>query len=88
MKHCSKQFADYFKVINNPGDSFFFQIDEDVLLFNEHYLRGEFQIMFDELNSEILRTDLLTFINQLRNGASPGPDWLSNEFFKNRYRKP
>ena len=66
MKHSisSKQFADYFKAINDPGDRFF-QIDEDVLFFNEHYLRGEFQIMFDELNNEILRTELLTAINQL-----------------------
>ena len=84
MKHSisSKQFADYFKAINDPGNRFF-QIDEDVLFFNEQYLRGEFQIMFDELNNEILRTELLTAINQLRNGASPGPDLLLNEFFKN-----
>ena len=84
MKHSisSKQFADYFKAINDPGDSFF-QIDEDILFFNERYVRGEFQIMFDELNGEILRTELLTAIKQLRNGASSGPDLLLNEFFKN-----
>ena len=77
MKHSisSKQFADYFKAINDPGDMFF-QIDEDILFFNERYVRGEFQIMFDELNSEILRTELLTAIKQLRNGASSGPDLL------------
>ena len=39
--------------------------------------------MFDELNSEILRTELLTAIKQLRNGARSGPDLLLNEFFKN-----
>ena len=39
--------------------------------------------MFDELNNEILRTELLTAINHLRDGASPGPDLLLNEFFKN-----
>ena len=60
----------------------FFQIDEDILFFNERYVRGEFQIMFDELNGEILRTELLTAIKQLRNGASSGPDLLLNEFFK------
>ena len=67
MKHSisSKQFADYFKAINDPGDRFF-QIDEDILFFNEQYVRGEFQIMFDELNGEILRTELLTAIKQLR----------------------
>ena len=85
MKHSisSKQFADLFKAINDPGNRFF-QIDEDVLFFNEQYLRWEFQIMFDELNNEILRTELLTAINQLRNGASPGPDLLLNEFFQKR----
>ena len=39
--------------------------------------------MFDELNTEILKTELLTAIKQLRNGASSGPDLLINEFFKN-----
>ena len=39
--------------------------------------------MFDELNMEILRTELLTVIKQLRNGASSGPVLLFNEFFKN-----
>ena len=38
--------------------------------------------MFDELNGEILRTELLTAIKQLRNGASSGPDLLLNECFK------
>ena len=53
------------------------------MFFSEQYVRGEFQIMFDELNSEILRTELLAAINLLRNGASPGPDFLLNDFFKN-----
>ena len=56
MEHSisSKQFAVYFKAINDLGDSFFFffQIDEDIMFFNERYVRREFQIMFDELNSE------------------------------------
>ena len=33
-------FADYFKAINDPNDRFF-QPDEDVLLFNERYLKGQ-----------------------------------------------
>ena len=37
-----------------------------------------------ELNSEILRTELLTAIKQLQNGASSGPDLLLNEFFQKR----
>ena len=66
---------------------FFFQIDEDILFFNERCIRGEFQIMFDELNSEKLRTELLTTIKQLRNGASSGPDLLLNEFFKKKKKR-
>ena len=47
------------------------------------YIRGEFQIMFDELNTVILKTELITAIKQLRNGTSSGPDILLNVFFKN-----
>ena len=74
----SKQFADYFKAIKDPGDRFF----TDWRGYFIFYVRGEFQIMFDELNSGILRNELLTAIKQLRNGASSGPDLLLNEFFK------
>ena len=77
----SKQFADYFKAVNDPSDRFY-QVDEDILFFNGRYVRGEFQIIFDELNREILKTELITAIKQLRNGASSGPDLLLNEFSK------
>ena len=77
-----KQFADYFKALNDPSDRVY-QVDEDIMFFNERYVRGEIQIMFDELNREILKTELITAIKQLRNGASSGPDLLLNEFFKN-----
>ena len=50
--------------------------------YNERYVRGEYQIMFDELNTDILNDEILTAIKQLRNGASSGPDMLLNEFFK------
>ena len=78
----AKQFAEYFKAINDPGDRFF-QVDEDILFYNERYVRGEFQIIFDELNCEIQTNELLSAIKQLRNGASAGPDLVLNEFFKN-----
>lgn len=51
-------FAEYFKAINDPDDVFF-QADEDAVLFNERYVKGEFQVMFDELNiviSEVLNS--------------------------------
>jgi len=37
----------YFKAVNNPDDPFF-KPDEDVLYFNERFVRDEFQTMFNE----------------------------------------
>ena len=74
-------FADYFKAINDPNDHFF-QPDEDVLLFNDRYLRGELQVMFNELNVDITESEILKGIQQLNVGKSGGPDFLLNEFFK------
>lgn len=48
----SKRFSGYFQAINNPSDTFY-QADEDILLF-----KGEFQVMFDELNTEISRNEI------------------------------
>lgn len=36
----SQHFADYFKAINNP-ESRFFQVDEDILYYNDRYKTGE-----------------------------------------------
>ena len=83
MKHSisSKKFADYFKAINDP-EGRYYQVDDDILFYNERHVRGEYQIMFDELNTDILNDEILTAIKQLRNGASSGPDMFLNEFFK------
>ena len=43
------QFSEYFQSINDPKD-IFYQAYEDILFFNERYLRGEIQTMFEELN--------------------------------------
>ena len=40
-------FVQYFNAVNNTEDQFY-QADEDVLEFNERYLDGELQIMFDQ----------------------------------------
>ena len=60
-------FADYFKAINNPNDVFF-QPVEDALIFNERYVNGEFQVMFDELNENLSESEILKAINQLKLG--------------------
>ena len=82
MSISSSRFADNFQAINNPTDHFY-QADEDVVFFNDRYINGEFQIMFEELNGEISYLEIQKAVKQLRNGASAGPDLFLNEFFKN-----
>ena len=82
MSISSSRFADYFQAINNPTDHFY-QADEDVVFFNDRYINGEFQIMFEELNGEISYLEIQKAVKQLRNGASAGPDLFLNGFFKN-----
>ena len=74
-------FAEYFKAINNPASQFY-QPDVDVLFFNERYLNGELQVMFEELNIEISNNEILKACNELHCGKAGGPDLVINEFFK------
>ena len=74
-------FEEYFRAINNP-DSVFFQPDDDAIDFNERYLNGELQIMFDELNDEISCAEIFKACRELDIGKSGGPDFVLNEFFK------
>ena len=39
------QFSEHFQKLNGPNDRFY-QADEDILFFNEQYMRGEIQTMF------------------------------------------
>ena len=75
-------FEKYFKSINNPSDTFF-SPDEDVLHFIERYEKDEFNIMFDELNTEISNEEIHRAIKQLKNNRSAGPDLILNEFLIN-----
>ena len=79
-KISTDNFARYFKSINDP-DSVFFQPDEEVVLFNERYIKGEFQCMFDELNVNIQMNEVLKACKELKTGKSSGPDLMLNEFF-------
>ena len=66
-------FENYFKAVNNPDDPFyFFQPDEDILYFNERFLKSETQIMFDELNGIITVEKIRRSINQLKMVGSVG----------------
>ena len=73
-------FEQYFKAVNNPQDPFYTP-DEDILFFNERYESNEFNIMFEELNVNLSREEILKSINQLKTNKSRGPDRLINEFF-------
>ena len=80
--HClSFYFSEYFQSISDPNDRFY-QADEDVLFFNERYLKGEIQIMFDELNVTTSLEKIRNGIKQLRNGPSAVPDLMLKEFLK------
>ena len=45
-------FKEYFKAVNNPEDPFF-QVDEDIVYFNERFVRDEFQVMFHERDTDV-----------------------------------
>ena len=77
----SQSFADFFKAINNP-DSIYFQPDDDILYFNQHYLNGELGVMFEELNVQISMQEIRKAARLLKNGKSSGPDLFLNEFLK------
>ena len=38
-------FERYFKAVNNP-DSDFYVVDKEIILSNDHYIRGELDVMF------------------------------------------
>ena len=77
----SEEFEVYFKGLSHP-DHPFYVADDDIKQCNEQYERGEFQIVFEELNIPIEMEELRKVFKQLRNGARAGPDLLLNEFFK------
>ena len=82
VKSANKQlsrFEQYFKAINNPMDPFL-SPDEDVLYFNEHCEKDEFNIMFDELNLDFSSDEIIKSINQLKTNKFGGPDKIINEF--------
>ena len=74
-------FAEYFKAVNNPMSQFY-QPDEDVVYFNDKYVNGELQEMFEELNLKISRTEVFKACKELHCGKAGGPDLVINEFFK------
>lgn len=60
----TKDFADYFRAINDP-ESVFFQPDDDVIEFNENYLNEEIKKMFSELDVNITESETEKAVNEL-----------------------
>ena len=56
----------------------FFTPDEVELEFIEHYVEGEFQVMFYELNVQIECHEIMNAIDQLHLNKSSGPDSIMN----------
>ena len=73
-------FEEYFKSVNNPDDPFYTP-DEDILDFNDRYVQGEFNIIFEELNDNISENEIYSAIKQLKTNKPGGPDKLINECF-------
>ena len=60
---------------------YFYVPDDDILFTNDMYIRGELDVMFDELNLPLSREEILNAIKQLKNNKGPGQDKMINEFF-------
>ena len=72
-------FAACFKAVNNP-DCVFYTPDDDIIYFNERYLKGELQVMFNELDATISTAEISKAIDELSNGKSAVSDRLINGF--------
>ena len=83
FNQCKKVFRIFSSYFSDPNDRFY-QPDEDILYFNERYVQGELQVMFEELQLSISLEEIKDGVRQLRNGASAGPDLFLNEFLKKR----
>lgn len=57
-------FERYFKAVNNP-DSDFYVADEDIILSNDRYIRGEMEVIFEELNLPITQNEISKVLNSL-----------------------
>ena len=72
--------SDIFEAINTP-DSAFYVPDDDIVASNDMYIRGELDVMFEELNLPLSRNEISKAIRQLKNNKGVGPDKMINEFF-------
>ena len=58
-------YNDFFKTLNNPSDHLF-QPDEDIVHFNDYFLKSEMEIIFDELNTTITETEIRKATKKLK----------------------
>ena len=56
---------EYFVKISKPGENDV-KVDNDILDYNNKYEKGEYKVMFDELNVPITVKEVLTAIHNLK----------------------
>ena len=66
--------------INTPGIAFYVP-DDDIVASNDMFIRGELDVMFEELNLPLSRNEISKAIKQLTNNKGAGSDNMINEFF-------
>jgi hypothetical protein len=80
IKVTNDEFYDFFKNISSGGDHL--TADDDVKEYVNNFERGEIQVMFDELESDLTDAEVMKAIGQLKLNKAAGPDLLINEFFQ------
>ena len=73
-------FERYFKA-TNTRDSAVYELDDDIFASNDMYIRGELDVMFEELNLPLSRNEISKAIKKLKNNKGAGLDKTMNEFF-------
>lgn len=57
-----------------------FQLNADILHFNERYVKGKFQCKFDELNIDIGYDDVVKQFIEFKTDKSSRPDLMIKDF--------
>ena len=76
-----EDFVNHFKDINNMNKTHCNLYEPEIKCTLNRYEKEEFNVMFKELDVDIMHSEVKTAIEQLKAGKSAGHDLLINEFF-------
>ena len=76
-----EDFVNHFKDINNLNKTHCNLYEPEIKCTLNRYEKEEFNVMFKELDVDIMHSEVKTAIEQLKAGKSAGHDLLINEFF-------